>query len=285
MADLQVGTSLRLRRVESADRDDKRQTNRRKLESSEMAYASKAGGTRIVYYFRLLIALSVLSGLAQASVGKVTNLSGPLFAVSADGAKRVLLLGQNVEEGETLVTPDRTYARIRFVDHSEVTLRPDTQLKVLAYAFAEAKPQRDEAVLELLKGAVRVVAGLIGKRGNQSAYKITAAMATIEVPGGRFIAEVVPSQAPETSSNGRVRDRTPGLTVMVLDGTLQLSNQAGKLEVKESEAGFAGSETQSPVILTSNPGIQFSVQELFTSSTRGGQIDGKQERDKRSDCD
>jgi hypothetical protein len=124
----------------------------------------------------------------------VINLSGPLFAVAGDGARRVLSVGSHVEAGETLITEAKTYAQVRFIDKGVVTLRPSTQFKIESFAFDEQAPEKDTAVFGLLKGALRSVTGLVGKRGNQDAYKMNTATATIGIRGTDYIATFVPAE-------------------------------------------------------------------------------------------
>ncbi len=143
----------------------------------------------------LALILLIVWGNAQAApVGQVTNLSGPLFALNAEGVRRVLSVGSQVEPGETLITEEKTYAQVRFIDKGVVTLRPGTQFKIESFAFEEKAPEKDSAVFGLLKGALRSVTGLVGKRGNQDAYKMNTATATIGIRGTDYIATYVPAE-------------------------------------------------------------------------------------------
>jgi hypothetical protein len=143
----------------------------------------------------LALLLFMIWGNAQAApAGQVINLSGPLFAVAGDGARRVLSVGSHVEAGETLITEAKTYAQVRFIDKGVVTLRPSTQFKIESFAFDEQAPEKDTAVFGLLKGALRSVTGLVGKRGNQDAYKMNTATATIGIRGTDYIATFVPAE-------------------------------------------------------------------------------------------
>lgn len=160
--------------------------------------------------FALLLAWSW--GVRAEPVGQVTNLSGPLFALNAQGARRILSVGSQVEPGETLITEDKTYAQVRFIDKGVVTLRPGTQFKIEAFAYEEAAPEKDGAVFGLLKGALRTVTGLVGKRGNQDAYKMNTATATIGIRGTQFIAEYVPEE--EGSAVSRVPYALPLLATL-----------------------------------------------------------------------
>jgi hypothetical protein len=140
------------------------------------------------------------ASLAQAqSAGQVTHLSGPLFGVKADGARQVLSVNSAVDPGDTLITEAKTYARVKFTDASEITLRPDTQFKIENYAFVQADPAKDNALFSLFKGALRTITGLVGKRGNQDAYRMSTPTATIGIRGTQYIAELVPDTATAVS--------------------------------------------------------------------------------------
>ncbi len=252
---------------------------------------------------------SCLFGQAQAqSAGQVINLSGPLFAVKADGGKRVMSVGSAVDAGDTLITEAKTYARIRFTDASEVTLRPESRLMVEGFSFKQEEPAKDNAVFKLLKGALRTVTGLVGKRGNQDAYKLNTPTATIGIRGTQFIVEYVPEAEPSELSmrpyepvllaalnlghEDTLSDVTsglfdvlpmqlaqasppsrpsgampPGLYVQVIDGLIHLSNRGGSQNFSAGQFGFTPNVRTPPVILPSNPGLQFTPPPAFSSST------------------
>lgn len=139
-----------------------------------------------------LILLIAMGNAHGAPVGQVTNLSGPLFALNIEGVQRILSVGSQVEPGETLITEEKTYAQVRFIDKGVVTLRPGTQFKIESFAFDEKAPEKDNAMFGLLKGALRTVTGMIGKRGNQDAYKMNTSTATIGIRGTGFGATLCP---------------------------------------------------------------------------------------------
>ena len=108
--------------------------------------------------------LTAASALAAEIAGTVTHLSGPLLAKKADGTVKVLSQKSAVEQGDTLISEKDTYARIKFVDNSEITLRPNSQMKIDSFVFDEEKPEKDSAAFNLLKGGLRAVTGMLGKR-------------------------------------------------------------------------------------------------------------------------
>lgn len=254
----------------------------------------------------LVLLLAWGSALA-APVGQVTNLSGPLFAVNKEGVRRVLSVGSQVEPGETLVTEAKTYAQVRFIDKGVVTLRPGTQFRIESFSFEEGAPGQDAAVFGLVKGTLRSVTGLVGKRGNQDAYQMKTATATIGIRGTDYIATYVPEEetavsrvpfalpllasldarwlAPDDATMSDAppllllaqftpppaNGLDPGLYVQVLDGAINLSNPAGSQTFSAGQFGFSAGFNQPPVVLPQNPGIQFSPPPSFQSTQQQGQ--------------
>jgi len=140
--------------------------------------------------FPLLALLCVAAAAHAESVGTVTDLNGSLLVKSANGAIRVLALGSPLEQGDALVSRPGAYARVSLADRSDVTLGPDTELTIEKYSFHDTGPQGDAAVLRLDKGQVRITAGLLGRRGDDS-FTLSTPSATVDVHGSTFIAGYV----------------------------------------------------------------------------------------------
>jgi hypothetical protein len=124
-------------------------------------------------------------------VGTITDLSGPLLVRKVDGTVKVLSQKSTVDSGDTLVSEKDTYARIKFIDNSEITLRPNTQFKIENFSYDEAKPQGDSAFFSLIKGGLRSITGLLGKR-NRDKFGLNTPTATIGIRGTTFVAQYIP---------------------------------------------------------------------------------------------
>ena len=120
--------------------------------------------------FALLVMFG--SGALAAGAGTVTHLSGTLSVQRSDGSVRILSQKSEVNPGDVLTTQRDSYAQINFSDGSSLTMRPNTQINIEQYHFVQDRPQEDNSFLRLVKGGLRTVTGLVGKRGNQDAYKI-----------------------------------------------------------------------------------------------------------------
>lgn len=200
-----------------------------------------------------------LHAFAQVA-GTVTQLSGPMMAKKADGKIKVLSLKSEVEAGDTLVTEKNTYALVKFIDNSEITLKPGTTFVVEQFAYQADQPEGDQASFNLIKGGLRSLSGLLGKRSKEK-FSLKTPAATIGIRGTYFTAEyLAPLTTVPTSVAPTVPTpaRPPGLYVQVLDGLIHVTNPAGTSNFSAGQFGYTPNFTKPPVVLPSNPGMQFN---------------------------
>ncbi len=197
----------------------------------------------------LFLAATVFAGQAAT----VTHVSGPLAARKADGATKAISIGSKVDEGDTVLTEKRTYARLKFNDGSEVTLKPNSQFKVEKYNYDETKPKEDAGSFNLIKGGLRTITGQIGKRGNQDSYKMSTPTATIGIRGTIYDAHFC-----QGDSCGAIK---PGLYLSVSNGSVVVTNSGGSpttLQVKAGQYVYVQSPVTPPVVLPAKPDIPFN---------------------------
>lgn len=132
----------------------------------------------------ILSACLCLPTASWAAAGVVTHLGGVLNVTRADGTQKLLSIKSEVQQGDVLRTEQDTYARIRFTDGGEVVLRPETVFKIERYRFnaVPMEAQRDGFMMRLVKGGLRAVTGLIGKRDPNN-VRMRAGTATIGIRG------------------------------------------------------------------------------------------------------
>lgn len=203
----------------------------------------------------LLFAL-VSAAASAAGAGTVTHLSGTLSVQRADGSVRILSQKSEVQPGDILTTQRDSYAQINFVDGSSLTMRPNTQLKVEEFRFVQDRPQDDSSFLRLIKGGLRTVTGLIGKRGNQDAYKIGTNTATIGIRGSSGdTLDCVNGCEGVTSTSEKLE---AGVYHTTYTGSYIMQNGAGDQVIGEGQFGFARDASSVPVILPGDPGLNLS---------------------------
>lgn len=245
------------------------------------------------------LALACACALASAAqvAGTVVNLSGALMARKADGTVKVLAVKSEVEQGDTLMSQKNTYAQIRFVDSSEITLKPNTTFKIEAFAFDAGKPEGDSANFNLVKGGLRSITGLLGKR-NKEKFQLKTPTATIGIRGTTFTADYIeedeaqaaaarqaflfastagggigqapqPSDAPATprAPQSRVGGLAPGLHVFVIDGLIQLTNSGGSMQFSAGQFGYVRNINTPPIVVPANPSLRFTPPPSFQLST------------------
>jgi len=265
---------------------------------SKNSTATKRSGQRWLALLGCWLALSSTAWAAQVA-GTITQLSGPLLDKKGDGTVKILSLKSEVESGDTLVTEKNTYALVKFIDNSEITLKPGTTFKIENFAFDEGKPGGDSAAFNLVKGGLRSVTGLLGKR-NKEKFEMKTPSATIGIRGTTFIAEWVepsaadvaaadqarlnyllastagPDQAapvqplpplPTPATPGPSGGQQPGLYIHVIDGLVQLTNQGGAKLFSPGQFGFTPNFQQPPIVLPQNPGIKFAPPPVFNTSS------------------
>jgi len=217
----------------------------------------------------LLLVCLCLPALAWAgSVGSITHLSGVLFATRADGTSKLLSVKSEVMEGDTLKTEKDTFARIKFVDNGEVVLRPETVFKVDAYAFNQAKPESDNILLSMLKGGLRSVTGMLGRR-SQDRFKMNTAAATIGIRGTHFGALLcnndcanIPTISGHPPANGLHTDTAQGTTI--------ISNAAGSVIVPAGSFSYTPSAIVPPKLVPPSQGIQVTMPTSISSNKGSG---------------
>ena len=194
-----------------------------------------------------LIGAFAQTAQAAGEVGQITHLSGLLTTKRTDGSTRVFSVKSQVQEGDTLTTERDTYARIKFVDGSEVVLRPSSQMQVQEFKFDEAKPEKDNVLLSMFKGGLRAVTGLIGKR-NRDAVNYKTATATVGIRGTHFGLLICNNDCANIPRPAGMAAPANGLHLDVTSGAIKVTNNAGQaLDINSGQFGFVAPNA-APVI-------------------------------------
>jgi hypothetical protein len=195
------------------------------------------------------------AGTWAAGAGVVTHLSGTMSVQRPDGSVRILSQKSEVQPGDVLTTQRDSYAQ---------TMRPNSTMKLETYSFNKEAPQSDGMFMRLVKGGLRTVTGLIGKRGNQDAYKIGTSTATIGIRG---------SSGDTVACASDCGNLEPGTYHTTYTGSYIMQTQGGTQLVNEGQFGFAQDPGKPPVLLPGDPGMNLS-QLPFTLGIVGGAVAG-----------
>ncbi len=212
---------------------------------------------------------------AQDSAATVTRLDGTLTARRPDGTERLLAVGSAVRQGEVLSTSQESYARLRFRDATDITMRPRTNIRVDTFRFKTEKPEEDNFVLTMLRGGLRAITGLIGARDkSRVAYKTLTA--TIGIRGTRFGA-VLCQPDKETGGNDcddirresgkKIAD---GLYLDVSEGAISVKSKGGELVIASGEFGYVRDTQAAPVMVPKPEAVPFTAPPAISTGTGTG---------------
>ena len=200
-----------------------------------------------------------------ASTGTVTQLSGTMSVRKADGSVRILSQRSQVESGDTINTERESFAQIRFSDGAQLTLKPNTAVKIESFKYSEEKPQEDSFLYSLVKGGLRAVTGIVGKRSRDK-YQLGTATATIGIRGTTLSADDCMS-----SRGGDCSRLDAAVYVGVSDGEVVVRNGQGELGLAAGQYGLVAAN-QRPLFLSTDPGLQFTPPATFIQSVMAGTV-------------
>lgn len=190
------------------------------------------------------------AGLIQFATGEVQLRRGTAESPAAKGVE--------VESGDVIVTGAAGRAQIRFSDGGLVALYPDSQFTVTRYADAGTASE-DHFAVNLLRGGMRAITGLIGKRDARN-YKVTTPTAVVGIRGSAFLIAF--------NAEGE-------LIVSGEQDEIEVCTEAGCVGVKAGEAVRVASSSQLPlythtraVLPLPPPPVPFAVGEELNTSGR-----------------
>lgn len=189
--------------------------------------------------------LVALSGGASAAdpAGRVVSATGRVEATGADGQTRAVRKNDMVDAGDTLSTNDGR-AQIHFRDGGVIALKPRTQFRIDEYNYAGSEDGSERGFFSLLKGGFRAISGAIGHK-NRNAYRVQTAVATIGIRGTAYEADLC---------NNDCEGRENGLHETTDDGTTNLANRAGSLDVPAGRSAYVKDENTPPVLVEEDVG-------------------------------
>ncbi len=156
-------------------------------------------------------------GALFAQVARVERASGDLRVRSGPSAPTPLAVGQTVNEGDDILT-DKGTGFLRFTDGQTIAVSEGSVLKIAAYKFDANQAQNSVSSINLLRGAMRMLTGLIGTR-NPASVRIIAGTATVGIRGTDFITAL------QAAASG---GQTTAFT-QVISGSVELSTAGGSL--------------------------------------------------------
>lgn len=198
---------------------------------------------------RKLAAACVLlaaGSVAMAQVAVVQSVRGEAQARSGSGPLARLSAGQSVDTGTQLVTGNGGEAVVRFSDGHMLALKDNSTVTIASYVYDQQRPAASSFAMELLRGGLRSVTGLLGK-GNPQAFRLTTPVSTVGIRGSDWVAALDGNTLYTGVTNGGIVVNNPANSLLVDAGQFSATTGAGASQVvpfSQLPAGVFGSLPQ-----------------------------------------
>ncbi len=192
---------------------------------------------------------------ASGTVGKVVWLQGEVSAVGLSGTSRKLSLASPVFEGDVISSGVDGKAGFVMQDNTRLVLPIQSRLRVTEYRFVAARASEGSVAIDLLKGGMRVVTGLLG-RLNRENVKFRAATATIGIRGTAFDMVCASRNAASPEGGGYEMTECGGsseLHVSMRSGEISLSGESASIVVAAGQSAIIPQVSAKPEILSTPP--------------------------------
>jgi hypothetical protein len=138
---------------------------------------------------RTAIAAVLAAALLMAgNVFAAANVESVRGDVRAGAAQ--LAVKDRVTSGATVTTGAGAQVVLRFDDGQQVVLNENTVFKITEFRYRQDEPRGDKATFDLLRGALRVITGLVSAR-NRENFQLRIPQATIGIRGTDFMVAIV----------------------------------------------------------------------------------------------
>lgn len=186
--------------------------------------------------YSLLISLLCLGLPIQqlhAHAGKVLFVSGKVTVKSKRHNKPNLKRGSSVWTGDIIITGKDSSAQIRAGDGSFISLKQNSKFVIAAHKHT-GPVEKQHSSLELVKGGMRAVTGLIGKNKPDN-FRIKARGSTIGVRGTEFVVQICDSDECNQAKPGKAKDpANSGVYVGVVSGAITVAKNDKAVELDAS---------------------------------------------------
>jgi hypothetical protein len=176
--------------------------------------------------FVLLTIFFSNTAFAIAREARVAFVRGTVTATDPSiDVPRLLQRDSRVEVGEVISTGPKGLVQIVFPDNSMLYIKADSSVKLEAFHFSPDEPEQDAAVTEVIKGSMRALTGIVGKRSKDKVQYKTK-VSTVGIRG----------TAIEIWQDGDA--------VTVDFGDVVVENEGGKVNLEQGQSAKTASNQQ-----------------------------------------
>lgn len=240
---------------------------------------------RVAFTFAILLTV-LFTGSARAATnqaaGKVLLVLGTVTATAPNGQQRRLKRRDTVYSGDSIQVSARGFTQIRYHDKSLMSLRPGTRLTIETFSFSGKQDGSERSYYKLVKGGLRTISGLIGKKHKKN-YRVATPVATLGIRGTHYAMRLC--AAGECSGSDGQPPAPEGLYVEVRRGATAIRNNTGERVFAAGQGYFVRSLNAAPSGRAGGFGFVFDKVEATLTSQPGGPKPGaaKEDNDKLRD--
>ncbi len=137
------------------------------------------------------------------TVGQVSLVIGKAFIDSANDLSDRASTGDFVREGDIIRTESSGHVHIKFVDEAVLSIRPLSELQIIAYQFDRSSPNDSSIKLNLIEGTARTVSGE-GAKTARDRFRLNTPIAAIGVRGTDFVVSTTPNSLQALVNDGAI---------------------------------------------------------------------------------
>ncbi|MDK9726317.1 MAG: FecR family protein [Sterolibacteriaceae bacterium MAG5] len=198
-----------------------------------------------------IAALGAASGVLAETAGRVQAVVGTARLYDAAGKERELARGTEIRPGDRIVTGDQSLVQLRLEDGGYLSVRTNTDVTLAQYRHDEKAPKESAVLINLARGALRSITGLIGSL-SPDRYKVATPTATIGIRGTDHEPVFIPEPPP-----GETPIAPPGTYDKVNSGATVIRAPSGEIGIAPGQVGFV------PAVAVVPPALLPRVPDFF----------------------
>ena len=227
--------------------------------NSNNGFLGRTGLVRVLFTAMAWLIAFGCAGLVHAdeAAGKVISASGSV-RIARNGLEFDAPRGTEVRAGDVLMVAAMSNAQILFADDATMALRADTVFRVDEFSYkGDDRGALQKAFFSLLKGGLRSITGLVGKRSHDD-YRVTTPTSTIGVRGTNY--QLVQCEDKCRNADGSLA--AAGTYGQVSEGHIAVRNESGESLFGTNEFFHVSNTHAAPEKLIAPP--------IFLSDTLAG---------------
>ena len=158
----------------------------------------------------------------KKKVGYVAGQQGQATVKDLNGNSQTLQINSEIYEGDHILTSQDSDIFIMMDDGAEIYLKQDSELKISEYIITPGYDKSSSSILDLLKGGLRKITGLIGDSALAN-YQVQTGLATIGIRGTEYVIKLC--KLDDCSQSAGRNDPDAKLHAVVLAGIITLTTE------------------------------------------------------------